>query len=196
MAPGARRRRAHAEHAVCRCCSRDRATRSGRRSARPRSSERALRPAEAVLHRLVSPRPDGGDRRRRLRPAAVEAEHQGALRADSRPRVSPRPRPAYHRAGARRDRSTRWSPTAKRTNTTVSVYRQDAGARSAHGRHVPAADGGAAVQRHAVRAARRDLAHARRAVPGAPQTARPVRADRWKRRRCRRWWPTAASSAG
>ena len=50
------------------CSSRDRATRIGRRSASPTIIEtRAARAADALLSRLVPPRPDGRDRRRRRR---------------------------------------------------------------------------------------------------------------------------------
>ncbi len=74
--------------------------------------QRALRAAEAVLHRLVSPRPDGGDRRRRLRSRGDGSRHQGALRTDSRCRFAAgRARPIPSRRT--RARSTRWPPIAK-----------------------------------------------------------------------------------
>ena len=159
MAAGPWRRRAHAEHhhadpaegIALRGAVADRHARQ--------HPQRALRAAEAVLHRLVSPRPDGGDRRRRLRSRGDRSRHQGALRADSRRRVAAsRARPIP----SRRTPGTLYAVATDReaTNTTVGSDRQDAGARPAHRRHVPAADGGAAVRRHAVRSAGRDLAHA------------------------------------
>ena len=102
VADGPRRRRAHAGQAAARSCSRTRATPSACRSASRRSSGRfPLRAPEEVLHRLVSARPDGGDRRRRLRPGRDRSADQVALRRDSGGRV------AAAAADLRRARSAR-----------------------------------------------------------------------------------------
>ena len=58
-------------------------------------SERHLCPAEAVLHRLVSPRPDGRDRRRRLRSGRRHVDDRRAFPRRFRPRRRRRPRPMF-----------------------------------------------------------------------------------------------------
>ena len=94
VAPAPRRRRAHAgpdapDPPQGIALRRPRADRQDRRAA-----ELQARAAEAVLFGLVSPGPDGGRRRRRLRPGAGRAPDQGALRRAAEP------------GGARRARST------------------------------------------------------------------------------------------
>ena len=57
--------------------------------------ERQSRPAEAVLHGLVPPGPDGGGRRRRFQQGRRSRPRSGRTSARSRRPPSPRPRPTY-----------------------------------------------------------------------------------------------------
>ena len=84
------------------------------------------RAAEAVLHRLVSPRPDGGDRRRRLRSGGDRGDDRRALRADSRRRRR-RGRGPIYTVPPHAARSTRWPPIA-RPRPRRSACSADAGA--------------------------------------------------------------------
>ena len=91
-----RRRRAHAATSSCRSCSRARATPSACRSARPRSSAPSRHERLKKFYtRLVPARPDGGDRRRRLRSGRDRGADQGALRRDPGRRRRRKPRPIY-----------------------------------------------------------------------------------------------------
>ena len=133
-----------------------------------------LRSAEEVLHRLVSARPHGGDRRRRLRPGRDRGAHQVALRRDPGRRV------AAAAADLRRARSAghalhrRHRPRSDRDDGQRVEH--DGGARSDDDRRLPAADDRAGVQRPAVRAPRGDGAEAGRAVPRRGDQPRPLRA--------------------
>ena len=91
-------------------------------------------------------------------PKAIEAgikAHFGPIPAA----VSPRPRTAYT-VPAHAGTLYAVATDREATEHDGRSDRQDAGARPAHRRHVPPADGGAAVQRHAVGSARRDLTDA------------------------------------
>ena len=127
--------------------------------------------AEAVLHGLVPARPDGGGRRRRFRQVHDRGPDQIALRLDPARPSSPKPRPAYtvpDQAGTVYSVIT--DPEA--TITRISVSSKMAARPQIVDWRLPAAHGRAAVQRHAVRAARRDRAGAECAVsPGRRPTA-------------------------
>ena len=90
-------------------------------------------------------------------PAAVEASIKAHFGADSRRRRR-RGRGRVYTVPDTRERCTRVATDREATSTTVGVFGKDAGARPAHRRRVPAADGGAAVQRPAVGSAGRDRA--------------------------------------
>ena len=132
------------------------------------------RSSEEVLHRLVSARPDGGDRRRRLRSGRHRDAHQVAFRLDSGCRVPQaatgvrRPRSAGH-ALHDRDRPRGDADDRQR-------LQHHGGARPDDARRLSPADDRADVRGAAVGAALRDGAEARRAVPGRADQSRHLRA--------------------
>ena len=139
--------------------------------------ERHSRPAEAVLHGLVPTRPDGGRRRRRFRQGRRSKPRSDRVSARSRRPPSPKPRPAYtvpDQPGTVYSVIT--DPEA--TTTRISVSSTMAARPQMVDWRVPAAHGRAAVQRHVVRAARRDRAGAERAVSPGADRPRTVRAHR------------------
>ena len=108
------------------------------------------RSAEAVLRRLVPARPDGGHRRRRFRQGRGRgADHDRTSARFRRRRLRSRGRPTPCRTSP--ERSIRSITDPEVTQHEHQRLQQDGRARPGDGRRLPAADGRAAVQRHAVR---------------------------------------------
>ena len=116
------------------------------------------RGADEVLRRLVSPGPDGGDRRRRLRSGRDRAPDHGALRPD--PGAGRRASEAdLRRAGSSGD-AVRRRHRSRGDADGRQRDEHDARARPDDDRRLPAEPGGAAVLRHADGSSRRARARA------------------------------------
>ena len=165
-----RRRHARCSTSSRRCCSRARATPSACRSASRRSSRTAPRDTLVpLLQGLVPARPDGGDRRRRLRSGGDGEARSQARFGDLVSPASERARASAGRCPQRPSTRSRSRPIREAAGHERRDHRQPGRApRRGDARRLPPVRRRAALPHDPQRAARRDRAATRRAVRRAP----------------------------